>query len=533
MASTALVLLVCVAVAGQLNYVEGQTDPGECDVNINKPRTPEFQKNLDDIAIRDADPEYWRNQARATMKDAINLSENLNKNTAKNVILFIGDGMSITTVTGARILKGQKLDMPGEEGFLSFEEFPYVGMSKTYNVDMQVSDCASTATAILTGVKTKSRVVGLSGAAVPGDCSSAKGNEVKSILTEAKEAGWNVGIVTTAALVGNTPAATYAHSPDADWKLEIPADQTNCDVDDIAKQFVGNDVEIDVALGGGRHYFMRNDQTDPEDSSVKGGRTDGADLIQAWQTKYGALGSTSYVTNKAALQSVSASTDYVLGLFNTFDMSYNEGKPDKEPSLTEMVETALQLLQNKNQNYFLLVEGAHIDTGHHENKVGRALHETLAMDAAVQKAMAMTSKTDTMVIVTADHGHTMTMAGYPCRGQPILGKVYAKEEFATISDGRAYTQLGYVNGPSAVAVQQSFINSDGRPRIDAVDTEDLDYQAQSLVPLLEETHGGEDVQIFASGPHAHLAQGVHEQSYVNTLISYGACLGRYSARLGC
>ncbi|XP_022082455.1 alkaline phosphatase, tissue-nonspecific isozyme-like [Acanthaster planci] len=516
MASKAVFVLVCLVATCKLTIVLG-ADSGTCDVNINKPRTPAFEKNLKDVAVEAAKPDYWRKQARETMKNAIKLGENLNKNTAKSIVLFIGDGMSIPTAVGARILKGQKNDMPGEEGFLSFEKFPYVGMSKTYNVDMQVPDCASTATAILTGVKTKSRVV-----------RSERRCGARGLLLGSR-CSWSTGIVTTDAIVGNTPAAAYAHSPNAEWKLESP---TGCAVDDIAKQFVGDGVEIDVALGGGRYYFMMDDQPDPADSGVTGGRRD-ADLIEAWKTKYGKLGSMAYVTDKAALQSLSTSTDYVLGLFSRLDMSYNEGRSVKEPSLSEMVEKALQLLQNKNQNYLLLVEGAHIDTGHRQNKVGRALHETLAMDKAVEKVVSMTSDLDTMVIVTADHGHTMTMAGYPCRGQNVLGKVYAKEEFAQLSDGRSYTTFGYANGPSAVEVQKSFVEKGGRPIIDDIDTEDLDYQAQSLVPLAEETNGGEDVQIFASGPHAHLAQGVHEQSYINTLMTYGACLGRYKTRTGC
>ncbi|XP_038068809.1 alkaline phosphatase, tissue-nonspecific isozyme-like isoform X2 [Patiria miniata] len=458
------------------------------------------------------------------MKDAIDLAKKLDTTTmAKNIILFIGDGMSLPTVTGARILKGQKIEMPGEEKFLSFEQFPYVGMSKTYNVDSQVADCASTATALLTGVKTKNRMIGLNGKAIPGDCTSAAGKEVDSILKVAKNAGWNVGIVTTAALVNSTPAAAYAHTPEEKWTYTVPG---GCAVQDIATQFVRSDFDIDVALGGGRSFFMRNTDTDP-DSGTKGKRTDGVDLIAEWKNKYSS-GTSRYVTKKADLLALSSSTNYVLGMFHPDDMSYNDRKSSKEPSLTEMTETALQLLQNKNKQYLLVVEGAHINTGHRENKAGQALHETLAMDAAVEKAMVMTSDDDTMVIVTADHGHTMTMAGYPCRGQPILGKVYAKEDFAQYCDELPYTQLGYSNGPSAPQVQQSLKDGKGRPRLDSVDTEDLDYQAQSFIPLAAATHGGEDVQIFASGPMSHLAQGVHDQTYINALMLYAGCLGRHS-----
>ena len=74
--------------------------------------------------------------------------------TAKNAIFFLGDGMSITTVTASRILEGQKRNQSGEENVLSWEQFPWTALSKTYNVDSQVPDSAGTATAYLEGVKT-------------------------------------------------------------------------------------------------------------------------------------------------------------------------------------------------------------------------------------------------------------------------------------------------------------------------------------------------------------------------------------------
>ena len=79
-----------------------------------------------------------------------------NTKTAKNVIFFLGDGMSIPTVTAARILEGQLRNETGEENFLSWEKFPWSALSKTYNTDYQVADSAGTATAYLSGVKTTS-----------------------------------------------------------------------------------------------------------------------------------------------------------------------------------------------------------------------------------------------------------------------------------------------------------------------------------------------------------------------------------------
>src|SRR6185436_34314 len=102
---------------------------------------------------------------------------------------FIGDGMSLATVTAARILEGQLRGQSGEENMLSFERMPWTGLSKTYSVNAQVSDSAATATAILTGMKTKSEVLGVSEGITPNDCASAQGHVVPTLLELAEDAG--------------------------------------------------------------------------------------------------------------------------------------------------------------------------------------------------------------------------------------------------------------------------------------------------------------------------------------------------------
>lgn len=94
----------------------------------------------------------WFKDGLKLVKD--NLKRKPITNTAKNTIFFLGDGMSVTTVTAARILAGQQLNQSGEENVLSWEEFPWTALSKTYNVNQQVPDSAGTATAFLNGVKT-------------------------------------------------------------------------------------------------------------------------------------------------------------------------------------------------------------------------------------------------------------------------------------------------------------------------------------------------------------------------------------------
>ncbi|TOF85906.1 alkaline phosphatase, partial [Vibrio parahaemolyticus] len=167
----------------------------------------------------------------------------LNNNVAKNVILFLGDGMSIPTLTAARIYKGQLKKEGGEEGTLFFETFPHVGLSKTYNVNKQVADSASTATAYLTGVKTNYKTIGVDGTAIYKNCSSInESNKVSSILQWAQKAGKRTGVVTSTRVTHATPAGTYAHVADRDWECDgaISAeDEELCPaVKDIATQLV-------------------------------------------------------------------------------------------------------------------------------------------------------------------------------------------------------------------------------------------------------------------------------------------------------
>ena len=130
---------------------------------------------------------------------------------AKNIILFIGDGMDVATVTAARILEGQNKGLSGEENFLSFGQFPFLGLVKTYNVDAQTPDSAGTMTAIMSGMKTDFGVLGVNEHVGRGDCNSQSGNEVISALALAEIAGLSTGLVSTARITHATPAEAYAH----------------------------------------------------------------------------------------------------------------------------------------------------------------------------------------------------------------------------------------------------------------------------------------------------------------------------------
>jgi alkaline phosphatase len=201
-----------------------------------------------------------------------------------------------------------------------------------------------------------------------------------------------------------------------------------------------------------------------------------------------------------------------------------------------MTAKALDVLQRAPRGYFLMVEGGRIDHGHHAGNAYRALDETIELSDAVQVALDRTSPADTLVVVTADHGHTLTLSGYPRRGNPILGLVVGSmgEEAAgnePVRDlsGRPYTTLSYANGPGypGASDQQpegpkrfphrprSFAGvTQGRPQLAGVDTQGKAYLEEATVALASETHGGEDVAIWARGPGAALFHGTQEQSFV-------------------
>jgi len=464
---------------------------------------------------------------------------------AKNVIVFLGDGMSITTITAARIYDGQQKGGSGEENRLSFENFPATALSRTYETDFQTPDSAGTMTAIMSGVKTRAGVIGVDQVTERGNCASDRGNETVSALELAAVAGQSTGVVTTTRITHATPAATYGHIADRDWEtdMEIPEKQRAPDCVDLARQLVefpfGHG--INVALGGGRTEFMPADQRDPEYPGLPGKRLDGRDLIAAWNKRDGAA----YVWNETQLKAIDPSkTTHLLGLFEPEHMNYESERakdPAGEPSLAEMTRTALTLLRKNPKGFFLMVEGGRIDHGHHAGNAYRALTETIEFSHAVQAAVDMTSADDTLILVTADHSHTLTFAGYPARGNPILGKVRGSSgegapsrNLAVDATGRPYATLSYANGPGYAGASDRQPEGakhyphnpsayspakDGRPQLADVDTEAPGYEQESTMPLSSETHSGEDVAVFARGPGSDAVRGSLEQNALFHVIA--------------
>ncbi|XP_071524104.1 alkaline phosphatase-like [Panulirus ornatus] len=474
--------------------------------------------------------QHWWDLAQNELAAALNVRDNWN--VAKNVILFLGDGMGVTANTAARIYKGQKMGMSGEEGHLIWERFPNVGLLKTYTVDRQVPDSAATATAFLCGVKGNFFTIGVDPAVTLGDCAASRNPiyHTSSILQWAQEAGKDTGIVTTTRVTHATPAATYAHTAHRDWECDSELRQLGIGCKDIADQLVTDNPgrNIKVILGGGRQSFGAG--LGPFVNTTCG-RADGRDLTQEWLHDKVRNGfSAQYVTTAGEMDSVNPEdTDFLLGLFADshipFELERQAGFTGS-PSLRDMTLTALRFLKKSSNGYFLLVEGGRIDHGLHDNRPYLALEESVAMDSAVAAALEEVDLEDTLVVVTADHSHVMTINGYPRRGSDILGMTGD----LSLIDGLPYTTLMFTNGPGYN------YSTDGirvlRHDPSAMNTRDIAYRSLAAVPTppILETHGGEDVAIWAAGPMAHLFHRTHEQHYVAHAMAYSACVGPSAGR---
>jgi alkaline phosphatase len=506
-------------------------------------------------------PSWWfrSGAAQAALASA---QANAGGQRAKNVIVFLGDGMSIPTIAAAHVLAGQRAGVDGESYRLSFEKFPFSALSRTYETDQQTPDSAGTMTAIMTGVKTRAGFIGVSQVPRRQDCAGTRGQELVSALELAAAAGMSTGAVTTTRITHATPAATYGHLPERNW--EVDADLSEAAKAAGCKDFAAQLIDfplaggLTVAMGGGRTEFMPAGADDPEYPTRVGQRLDGRDLIGEWTSSHP---DGKYVWNAAQLKALDLSrTPRLLGLFEPSHMNYEHERPrDKagEPSLAEMTASAIEVLKRNPNGFFLMVEGGRIDHALHAGNAYRALDETVSFAAAVQAALERTDPAETLIVVTADHSHTLTFAGYPRRGNPILGKVtgatdsYDDESapgLARDATGLPYTTLGFANGPGYTGAsdqqpegskryphnprEYSAIGK-GRPDLREVDTTDPDYLQEATLPLKSETHGGEDVAIFATGPGAAAFHGELEQNAIfHVIVQHAPRLRAELCRLG-
>jgi alkaline phosphatase len=291
---------------------------------------------------------------------------------AKNVILFVGDGM------GAAQRNAGALTGVGVQDDLVMDSLPYAGLVHTDSVDDEtfITDSAAAGTSYATGVKTYNGAIGV----------DADGTPVETLVERAEAAGKATGLVTTGEVTDATTAAFGAHVADR-------GDQT-----EIARQFI-EETGVDVLLGGGEDFWYPAG----DDGAVAGGssRSDEGNLVERAQEK-----GYEYVTGADEL--AAADSDQVLGLFANRTMFEAEPEPagEYEPavSLEEMTRNAIETLSDSRRGFVLVVEEEAIDEMAHSNNAALTMKGVLELDKAVAVGKKFAEENrDTLVVTTADH----------------------------------------------------------------------------------------------------------------------------------
>lgn len=436
----------------------------------------------------------------------------------KNVLFFLGDGMGLTTLTAARIYAA------GEDGSLTIDTLPESAFVKTYSADAQVTDSAPSMSAYMTGVKMNNEVISMtadtsaynktsfadyvSGAdsTCPG---SGNGSSVPTLLEIAKSKGLATGVVTTTRITHATPAATYSHICHRDGENTIAAQMVPGGSGYNSALGDG----VDVVFGGGLRHFQPKGTTGSS-------RSDSRDLV-AEMKKAGY----SFAGSRSDFDALPTSGK-LLGLFTSSHMSYDLDRDSaKEPSLAEMTTRAIDQLKGNQNGMFLMVEGGRIDHALHETTARKALQDTVAFDNAIKAAIDKMQALDpglknTLIVVTADHDHTLVLNGYAARtgktsdsNPGVLGllRSYVDGLLSKDTGGNPFTIIGFGNGENRQATRTALTDAQ---------VFDKTYHQEATIPVAagSETHGGADVFLGAIGKGAESFTGVIENTAVFGLI---------------
>lgn len=314
---------------------------------------------------------------------------------AKNVILLIGDGMSMAHRTAARMLsKGIVEGRYGGE--LAMDDMPYMALVSTSGTDSIVTDSANAMTAYTTGHKSCVNALGVY-------CASNRSTlghpSIETIAELAKRRlGLAVGIVTDTEIEDATPAGLVAHT------------RRRTDYDDIVRMFYA--VQPEVIMGGGTPNFLPK-------SDARGKRADDENYIQKFQQAGYAFVDTA---TQLATAATNPETRKLLGLFNdrnidgALDRKFLKkgtvGKFPDQPDLTDEMRAALDVLSRGDNGFLLMVEAGRIDKYSHSLDWERAVYDTIMLDNVVQLAKDFAAKrNDTLIVVVPDHGHPASIIG--------------------------------------------------------------------------------------------------------------------------
>ena len=396
--------------------------------------------------------------------------ENVSAKPSRGVILFIGDGMGIATVTAARVHKGfQEGKTPPASGVLVVDGAERGGTVRTYASDCMVTDSAAGATALASGHKTVNGALGVS------PRSGGGVDTLTSLLEVAESRGLATGLVTTTTITHATPAAFYTHTLERGKEIDIALDV----IPGPRNPRIGDGVE--VLLGGGRDFWI------PQGLGT-GKREDGRNLIEEMvQAGYVPVDSAAQLE-----QAVTAERTKILGLFSSSHLEYEADRPYRgrhQPRLSEMTRAAIQVLSRNKRGWFLMVEGGRIDHALHFNNAYRAVTDMLEFDRAIGEALKIVGP-ETLVIVTADHDHTMVLSGEPAPDADVFSQA-GKD-----MNGKPFTTLIFGNGPTAALAIPDTLTPD---TLNAPD-----FKERAGIPMPYEEHGGQDVPLYAFGPEKYL-----------------------------
>ncbi|WGR62313.1 alkaline phosphatase (plasmid) [Paracoccus ferrooxidans] len=455
---------------------------------------------------------------------------------AKNVIFILGDGLSVAHRTAARIMsKGMTEGKAnGRLAMDDLDHMAFIGTSSTHSI---ATDSANTASAYMTGHKSRVNALGVYADRTPDSLDDPRVETIAEALRRTTNKA--IGVVSTSELQDATPAAVVAHTRKRADKAEIVG--------------MFHDVQPEVILGGGSAYFLKADIPGSK-------RKDDKDYIQLFKDAGYAL-----ATSKDELAAAAGSNaGKLLGLFHTGNMDtwldrnqLKKGTVDKfpdQPGLVEMTKSALDQLSKNPDGFFLMVEGASIDKMSHPMDWDRAVVETIELDQVVALAREFAeANPDTLIVVTGDHTHGVSLIGTIDDSKPgdeMRQKVGVYDEAGfpdyVDADGDGY--------PDSVDVTRRFAIFASNypdhyetwgPKLDgpfqpAVQNENGEYVANEAykdlpgavfregnLPKDNDTavHAVDDIVLQAAGPGAEAFKGYMEQSDVYKILADAFALG--------
>jgi alkaline phosphatase len=455
---------------------------------------------------------------------------------ARNVIFFLGDGLSVAHRTGARIMS-KGITEGKANGRLNMDQLDRMAFIGTSSVDSIAVDSANSMSAYMTGHKSSINAIGVYADRTPSSLDDPRVENIAEALR--RQTGKSIGVVATSEIEDATPAAVVAHT------------RRRSDKADIVGMFY--DVKPDVILGGGSAYFL------PQ-STAGSKRKDDKDYIKLFQE----AGYTVAIDKTALAAAAQSNQEKLLGLFHTGNMDatldrefLKKGTVSKfpnQPGLVEMTQVALDKLSRDPDGFFLMVEASSIDKMSHPLDWERSLFETIEFDKAIGIARDFAAKNpDTLIIVTGDHTHGLSIIGTVDDDKPGTDM---REKVGTYDDA-GFPNYKDENGdgyPDRVDVSKRlaiFANNypdyyeTFRPKLDgpfvpAVQNENKEYVAneeyknvpgavfrQGNIPKDGDTgvHAVDDVVLQAQGPGSEAFKGYMEESDIYRVLADVMALG--------